>query len=177
MFIYSTMLFTFFKKMAHSLRHEHLKKFFTYLDTEEGQLKLLTEKIDMYYSNYHQSPPITPYIKGVQFGSCHIFVGGAPKKQGGPQFISLDFYPVRRMRFQVVSILHFSSFRNQSTPYPSLDGMDYSHLCGKSQCVNPSHVCLEPHRVNCQRRTCHKEKRCHGHSGYSDCIFSYRQRP
>ncbi len=48
---------------------------------------------------------------------------------------------------------------------------DISHLCGNSLCMQISHLSLEPHFVNCQRKTCHEFHVCHGHGDYAKCLL------
>lgn len=50
-------------------------------------------------------------------------------------------------------------------------GSDTSHLCHKKSCINPSHLVIEAHRQNCERRQCKAERRCTGHENNKSCIF------
>lgn len=47
-----------------------------------------------------------------------------------------------------------------------------SHLCHTKDCVNFSHLTLEPQHVNNARQNCLSEKRCNKtHSPYPDCLI------
>ena len=50
-------------------------------------------------------------------------------------------------------------------------GEDISHLCHKTDCVNPAHLNLEPHLVNMQRTVCKDQRFCTKHGVHPDCIF------
>ena len=56
--------------------------------------------------------------------------------------------------------------------------LEMSHICSKSACVNVQHLSVEPHQINCDRRTCvslHSQDchvKCRGHGTYRECIFS-----
>jgi hypothetical protein len=48
---------------------------------------------------------------------------------------------------------------------------EISHLCHNSLCVNPAHLCLEPHHVNQHRSTCVGRGHCYSHPGFPDCLL------
>ena len=47
-----------------------------------------------------------------------------------------------------------------------------SHLCHNSKCVRPSHLSLEPMKINLKRSVCKKARQCFGHDDYEACILS-----
>ena len=40
---------------------------------------------------------------------------------------------------------------------------DASHLCHNTLCINPLHICFEPHGFNNQRQSCAAANKCFGH--------------
>lgn len=46
-----------------------------------------------------------------------------------------------------------------------------SHLCHNKLCVNPTHLSLEPDKINKRRNVCKNNGECEGHRGYRACIL------
>ena len=162
-------------KMAR--KHAELKNFFALCESDETLTQKLIETIESFEEDQTKNPgpPTPPYIRKYADRSCFHFIGGKETRPGGPKFVRFDFLPTPRKPLQVSSVMHFAYYkrRNPSTPYPSLEMKEYSHLCGKANCINPMHLRIEPHRINCERRRCHKNRTCKGHEGYDDCIISH----
>ena len=53
----------------------------------------------------------------------------------------------------------------------SYGNKEISHLCNNKKCINISHLSLEPHAINTQRRPCQSMSICLGHGIYPACIF------
>ena len=52
------------------------------------------------------------------------------------------------------------------------EGMDVSHLCHNTLCINAAHLSYEPHAVNMLRRSCLGAGTCLGHGhGYPLCML------
>ena len=52
-------------------------------------------------------------------------------------------------------------------------GLEASHLCHNSLCINPDHISLEPHFVNNNRRFCKNFQKCTGHGfNYPNCMLN-----
>ena len=51
-------------------------------------------------------------------------------------------------------------------------GLDVSHICHNSLCVNPAHLSSEPHHINNNRIQCVNEGRCFGHQQYKTCLLN-----
>lgn len=51
-------------------------------------------------------------------------------------------------------------------------GLDVSHLCHSSLCVNPLHLALEPHHINNNRIHCANAGECLGHPQYKNCLLN-----
>ena len=49
-------------------------------------------------------------------------------------------------------------------------GLTASHLCHNTLCCREDHLSLEPHQVNCERRTCKLHKKCYRHGFHPDCV-------
>ena len=50
-------------------------------------------------------------------------------------------------------------------------GLEASHLCHNSLCINPHHITLEPHAINNQRIHCKLFHHCTGHVPYRTCLL------
>ena len=84
---------------------------------------------------------------------CWKFIGGGTVAYGYPKF---RFYEAGQY-FKVCSVLHFLSNPHSHR----LDSnYEYSHLCSKKNCVNPSHIVLESHSDNSLKRRCDRLKKC-----------------
>ena len=46
-----------------------------------------------------------------------------------------------------------------------------SHVCHNKLCVNFFHLSLESSQINHSRNKCKRNKHCHGHGTYVDCVF------
>lgn len=73
-------------------------------------------------------------------------------------------YPIMKVGRQtigvhIVTMLYKKAIlNNDPTPWP--EGHDVSHLCSNRRCVNPDHLCTEPHATNQARNGCPPPVRC-----------------
>ena len=106
-------------------------------------------------------------------GACHLWrYTQQYRKQpkGSYGYGAVNFNPLITGHFSVGAHV-FSVFL--STGRVASDGEDVSHLCHRKDCVNPAHLVIEPHLVNCESRdACSPYKICQGHIGRPDCIFN-----
>ena len=59
---------------------------------------------------------------------------------------------------------------NQSPMIPKAEEQ-VSHLCHVKSCFNIQHITLESNKTNNQRKTCLKQKQCHGHQNAKNCLL------
>ena len=63
-------------------------------------------------------------------------------------------------------LVYYLHHRKDCTP-----GTEISHLCHKTDCINLSHLNMEPHAVNMQRQKCKEQRSCTMHGVHPACIF------
>lgn len=112
-------------------------------------------------------------------------IAGPPDPDGCRKFLrksrKMGIYGVTKTRSDI-SVLFGDSERNYnpaSLAYSMefsqklLKGQDIecSHLCGYGLCMTPSHVVMEDHLKNIERRNHHAYKFCSGHGDCKPCIL------
>ena len=105
---------------------------------------------------------------------CHIWtgaLGGKRSYDGGSRYVVVKFtHPFTKKKTVLNS--HVVSFFFHTGLLPSKpEGIEISHICNKSSCINPEHLSREPHVVNAERTRCVSRRLCLGHDSYPDCLF------
>ena len=105
-------------------------------------------------------------------GSCQIWTGYA-RYRNKVWYGEVKAYisPWQEGRENKVSVHRLAYFLHN----PEHIGQpgDCSHRCHNSLCINPAHICLEPHFVNNNRQTCIGTNICLGHATYPACLLEY----
>ena len=157
--------------MSSSYFNIHLKLFFDKCQSDSELMKRLLNEVESLYYNKGR-----PCISNHASTECQFFHGGYRKKNNGPVFYKFDC-DLDRKNLKVAPVLHFAYYKTFHMPYPSMNGVEYSHLCGRHNCVNPQHVRLEPHNINMDRKRCHRTRVCEDQHGQFDrCVFDFEVR-
>lgn len=104
-------------------------------------------------------------------GQCQLWGRAKKKSKGGHYGIISCYWRGKSRTFSVHRLVLVFS-RGWHLDDISDDGIEVSHLCHNSLCVNPQHLSYEPHQVNTIRRACVNAGRCTGHFGvYPACLL------
>ena len=102
-------------------------------------------------------------------GQCMLWTG--TKKKGTSYGVICCFWQGKFRTFSVhrlVFVFHNGLHIDDITQ----SGMDVSHLCHNTLCVNPQHLSYEPHQTNTVRRACISAGTCTGHFGlHAACLL------
>ena len=93
-----------------------------------------------------------PKIRIDSRSGCWFFIGGTVRRGGYTYFKFMGSNCLLR----VAPVLMYV-FNNIQPPDSD---KEYSHLCGRSACVKPGHICLESHSQNERRKRCHRRRKC-----------------
>ena len=134
---------------------------------EESDLKLVKNKIDKL--------PVTPRP---ETGCQEVIVKGTKRDGSYLQSIKKSYPIIRVTRkkqaktdktvsacLPIHVVLYYIHYKRVTRREAN---EDISHLCGRRNCININHITIEPHQVNCSRRSCHRF--CKGHEGFPACI-------
>ena len=116
----------------------------------------LKEEIQQYYT-YKKTQ--RHYIK-ISYKNCHIF--DPHKKNNTYRRMSITPQAGQQStKIGVHQIIYFLYFGKISETKSKT--IDVSHLCGNKRCVNIAHLHLEERKVNVERVSCHRRRKCLGH--------------
>ena len=111
---------------------------------------------------------INPGFDIASNNTCKLFRG--PIKKDGYQYLNYKLKGDNKQ--STASRLAFFIFGPEDLP-PINECCDLhvSHLCHNKRCINIDHLILEAGAINCGRRLCHREKRCHeNHDNGPKCL-------
>lgn len=106
-------------------------------------------------------------------GQCMIWTGTRKRGRGAEYGVLCCKWGGRWRTFSVhrLSIIFSRLWHLEDI---SERGMDVSHLCHNSLCVNPQHLTYEPHQVNRIRSACVRAGQCTGHNQQPACLLHLR---
>lgn len=102
--------------------------------------------------------------KIIQDHNCKIWQG---QQRNGYGILEIRFRGNRKLKITVHRLVYYINHNCEKIP-PSLH---VSHLCHNKLCCEPSHLSLEPQRINNNRNICKRNGECSGHHGYSNCVI------
>lgn len=96
--------------------------------------------------------------------SCHIWYGMCNSE--GYAIIRPSF----RGKRQVFTVHRLVYFLANNCQFSNVS-YEVSHLCHTKNCINISHLSLEPKEINLNRNRCKHAQVCFGHEGFKNCIL------
>lgn len=119
------------------------------------EITLTDREISHFKDIFTQKTHFTPF--------CHIWRGAVNKDGYG------IYRPSLRGKQLKVTVHRFIYYIHNMDRFDKQ--LHISHLCHNKQCVNISHLSMEPQSVNNSRKTCVAEGQCTGHGTHGGCLF------